>query len=190
MSTACQQLVKQSSSQDSIRATEEIKRNYLQLMAMKNQDIRSVVEIFIVEEPPMPLMRAVSIEEDQVPFKRREQATITNMPLPQGYPNNAAETLCVMNKIASTTGSWQDMFSPCTDDMKSVPIETDEEYEADDLRRTVGSNDYDDQAEERDAPEDDDRRESSPSEDSAPLRSMVYYAWGGAELSATPMQRK
>jgi hypothetical protein len=96
-----------------------------------------------------------------------------------------------MNKIAQTNGSWQDMFSPCTDDMKSVPIENDEEYEADDLRRTVGSNDYDDQSqsEERDAPEDD-RRESNSSDESTPLRNMVYYTWGGAELSATPMQRK
>lgn len=131
----------------------------------------------------MPLMRAVSVEDDQAP------PTITNMPMPQGYPKNNLETLCIMNKITAADGSWQDMFSPGTDDMKSVPIEPDDEYEADDLRRTVGSNDYDDQAEERDAPEED-RRESSSSEQSVPLRNMVYYGWGASELSATPMQRK
>jgi hypothetical protein len=183
MTIACHQLVKQNSSQDSIRATEEIKRNYLQLMTMKNQDIRSVVQAFIVEAPVMPLTRAVSVEDDQPPVSR--QQTFANMPL----PNSHAETLCVVNKIATTTGSWQDMFSPCTDDMISVPIENDDEFEADDLRRTVGSNDYEDEAEERDAPEED-GRESSASDESVPLRSMVYYAWGAAELSATPMQRK
>lgn len=183
MTLACHLLVKRGSPEDSIRATEEIKRNYLQLMTMKNQDVRYVVESFIVEAPTMPLTRAVSVEDDQVGVEREQ--IIANMPLPQGYSNNTAETLYVMNKIAMTAGSWQDMFSPCTQDMESVPIE----YEQDDLRRTAGSNDYDDQVEERDAPEDG-RRERSPSEQSVPLRNMVYYAWGAAELSATPMQRK
>lgn len=173
MSNACHDVVNRSSSQDSIRATEEIKRDYLQLMTMKNQDVRGVVDAFVVELANIPLTRAVSVEEDQVAV--REQPIVTmSVPAPSNS-KPATEMIIVANgKTAMTPAMWQDMFSPCTDDMKSVPIEPEEEYEDDDLRRTVGSNDYDDQAEERDAPE---AREES--HESVPLRNMVYNTWGG-----------
>jgi len=184
MTIACHQMADRKTSEDSIRATEEIKRNYLQLMTMKNQDARCVVEAFIVDTANLTLTRAVSVDEDQV--GAREQPIVT-MPLPQASFKSATQTLCASNnKIATTSGTWQDMFSPCTDDMKSVPIEPDDEYEADDLRRTVGSNDYDDQAEKRDAAEDGRREGNSGSEQSVQLQNMVFYSWGAAELAATP----
>lgn len=174
MSVACNSMANRTSAEDSIRATEEIKRNYLQLMTMKNQDVRCVVDAFIVGISSMPLARAVSVEDDQ-PVTRDHP--IVTMPESNSKPNTNEMICASRGKIAMAPGTWQDMFSPCTDDMASVPIETDEEYEADDLRRTVGSNDYDDNAEERDAPEE--TREESP----IPLQNMVYYSWGGTYIS-------
>ena len=182
MTNACHEIANHKSSQDAIRATEEVKRNYLQLMTMKNQDIRSIVDAFIVGVSDMPLTRAVSVEEDQACL--REQPIVT-MPLQQAASKRTAQMHYVLNNMGPA-GQWQDMFSPCTADMKSVPIEPDEECEEDDLRRTTGSNDYDEQSEERDAPEEERREGSSDSDQSVPLQNMVFYSWGAAEMMTTP----
>lgn len=182
MSIACHQMSNRSSSVDSIRATDEIKRNYLQLMTMQNRDVRSVVEAFIVGVVDMPLTRQVSAEEGQVGAKN-----IVTMPPSQAQQSKLViETLCVAadGKPGATPGTWQNMFSPSTHDMQSARIEPDDEEYEDDLRRTEGSNDYDDEEERRDAPEDSMREGSNGS---VPLRNMVYYSWGAAELTATPL---
>lgn len=184
LTTACHEMANRKSPQDAIRATEGIKRNYLQLMTMKNQDIRSVVDAFIVGVTDMPLTRAVSVEEDQACL--REQP-IVSMPPPQAISQSATQMQYVVKgNVATAPGHWQDMFSPCTDDLQSVPIEPDDECEADDLRRTVGSNDYDEETEDRDAPEEGRREGSSGSDQSVPLQNMIFYSWGGAEMMTTP----
>lgn len=168
MSLACHKLANHASSEDVIRATEEIKRNYLQLTALKSQDVRSVVDAFFVVETSgeMPLARQVSSDEEYV----REQVVPPSEPMIYNSVNN--------------------MFSPCSMDMQSSRIEPDdiEEYEDDDLRRQVGSNDYDEQVEERDAAPDDDMMLDS-GEMPVQLENMVYYQWGASELMTTPLPK-
>ena len=167
MSLACHKLANDPSSEDVIRATEEIKRNYLQLTALKSQDVRSVVDTFFVVDTTgeMPLARQVSSDEEYV-----QEQVVPPEPVIYNSVNN--------------------MFSPCSMDMQSSRIEPDdvEEYEDDDLRRQVGSNDYDDQVEERDAaPDDVDMLDNGKT--TVRLENMVYYQWGASELMTTPLPK-
>jgi hypothetical protein len=177
MSLACLKLASKPTSQDVIRATEEIKRNYLQLVVLSSQDVKSVVDAFVVVDTlkELPLARQVSADEDHV----QEEQNWYSVPPPEPTIFNYS---VMGNK----------MFFPCsTVDIQSSRIEPDdvEEYEDDDLRRQVGSNDYDDDVEERDAPDDDDMRDGS---DETPvcLEHMPYYSqWGAAEMSTTSFRK-
>jgi hypothetical protein len=174
MSLACIKLSSRPSSQDVIRATEEIKRNYLQLLALSSQDVKSVVDAFVVVDTmeELPLARQVSDDEDHV--QEQQNGNFVPPPEPTIYNYDV-----MGNKVVF----------PFTVDRKSSRIETDanEKYEADDddLRRQMGSNDYDENVEERDAPDDDIMRDETP----VRFEHMPFYQWGAAELSTTPLQK-
>lgn len=180
MSSACHRI-----GEDSIRATEEIKRYYMQLMVLKHQDLRSVVDAFVAEETiDLPIARQVSVDE--------EYAQTQIVPARSVLVDQPTQRV-----VHVKTGPA--LFSPCTVDMQSVRIETDDEvddeyeaddevddeYEEDDLRRQVGSTDYGDVTEERDEPDED----MGDPRTEAHMENMSYYTWGASELARTPYRK-
>jgi hypothetical protein len=153
----------------SIRLTEDIKRNYLQLLAVKPEDLRSVVDAFEFYLPPLAITREVSgCLEDQDDFQQQKRGSVPAiLPPPpvllrlapaanrvlQQNTDVVAVAPCNrrMSRTPRTSGG---IFSPGTDDMRTMNSHREDanQYdEFDDLRRTVGSNDYGNEAELRDA---------------------------------------
>jgi hypothetical protein len=175
MSFACIQLASQPPSQDVIRATDEIKRTYLQLLALPSQDVKSVVDAFVIVDTTeeQTLARQVSDDEDRVQEQQNGYSVLPKEPTTYNY------------KVMGNSNK----FCPCSVDMQSSRIEQDddESYDADDLRREVGSNDYDDNnVEEGDGPEEEDIARNE-----TPIRfeHVPFYQWGAAELSTTPLRK-
>jgi hypothetical protein len=170
--------------QASIRLTEDIKRNYLQLLAVKKEDVKALVDAFELYLPALAITREVScdLEDDYQPqasSQGQRQAMLPPPPVLMRFAPGAAWDLSRselteehrvvplpcnaqrMNRTPLYRGSG-DIFSPSTDDMQtrnSIEADDDEdegtyidECDYDDLRRTVGSNDYCDDEELRDGP--------------------------------------
>lgn len=140
------------SAQESIRVTENLKRSYLQLLAV--QDLPSLIESFeeisddgniyggnvttklmprnhLVLPPPPPSFLFRS---------RGEESFCPEFTLPTNRPS-------FDHSIGSASGSSV-ISAPDTMDMGT----TSGDYDVDDLRRQIGSNDYEDGVEERDGP--------------------------------------
>jgi hypothetical protein len=62
----------------SIRLTEDIKRNYLQLLAVKQEDVRALVNAFELYLPPLAITREVS-KDDEDDFPPQESQAMTQM---------------------------------------------------------------------------------------------------------------
>lgn len=162
----------------SIRLTEDIKRNYLQLLAVKQEDVKALVDAFELYLPPLTITREVSCDaEDDFPPQGSNQAMTRILPPPpvmmRAAPSWVHSRVQVLEdadtdsrvvqqpapcnrRMSRTPCRESDLFSPATDDMQTKnSVEHDDGYmeEYDDLRRTVGSNDYCDDEERRDGPE-------------------------------------
>lgn len=126
------------SAQDSIRITESIKRTYLQLLAMEARDLHAFIDSFKFDSKPLE----ITPEEPSFALPPPPPAMLrtSGIPLQQDDSRRA-----------------ENLFSPNTEDMRTHghcdDDEDDEGY--DDLRRQIGSSDYDDNAEEREGPPDD-----------------------------------
>lgn len=119
MTLACNKLLADKCThEDSIFATEAIKRNYLQLLALKRGDLHVVMDAFVVagkeeeenNEMGDGLSRKVSEDEEQQPLR-----LITNLP---GKSNKNMHAPFV-NEEEEVHSSSHDMFSPTTADMQS-----------------------------------------------------------------------
>jgi hypothetical protein len=160
LSLCCQALLQTNGLQmeTSVRITKDIKRHYQQLMGVDHSMLQSLMDAFELEIAPPPLFKLVSNDEaDEVEDVRtsmtRENRAIV-FPPPRVIRNSFPKTQTPGAR--STGSSTHDLFSPQTLDMLStevrqVPTVVPEEY--DDLRRQVGSVDYDDVEEMREGPE-------------------------------------
>jgi hypothetical protein len=131
----------------SVRITKDIKRHYQQLMGVDHSMLQSLMDAFELEIAPPPLFKLVSNDE-------ADEVEDIVFPPPRVIRNNFPKTQTPGAR--SFGSSTHDLFSPQTLDMLStevrqVPTVVPEEY--DDLRRQVGSVDYDDEEEMREGPE-------------------------------------
>jgi hypothetical protein len=143
LSLACQALTEPKlTAQTTIRATEEMKRIYLSIMTMKNRDLMVVADAFFVTRP---LIRAVSLESEDEYLSPLPCVTLheepTRLNLLNAFDGNVPNS--ASNRI---------MIEHDDDDHNKENYMS---HEDDDLRRMVGSNDYDCN-DTRDAPDDDD----------------------------------
>jgi len=120
------------SSPAAIRATEEMKRHYLQLMQLTNGDLCAVVDAFYQtssntagSSSMFPLIRTVSLEEQDT--TTAQQSCHTHIVQQQQQTPAPRHLLNIFE--GQTT--------------KGISHRIEEEDEDDDLRRLVGSNDYD-----------------------------------------------
>lgn len=119
LSLACARLLEtdRSGSPEAIRATEELKRHYLQLLSLPSKDLCTVSDAFCPAS--MPLVRTVSLEDED------QEHSIPALPP------------CVIRQTTEPR-----LLLGAFDGMNKNRI-VEEEEEEDDLRRQVGSNDYD-----------------------------------------------
>lgn len=142
LSQACQALTEPKlTAQSTIRATEEMKRIYLSIMTMKNSDLMIVADAFFLARP---LIRAVSLEgeDEHIPpppcVTLQQESTRLNL-------------LTTFDGHVQSNTANRIMMEHDTDDHNKENYST---HEDDDLRRLVGSNDYDCN-DTRDEPDDD-----------------------------------
>lgn len=148
LTLACDRLLKTDHSQasEAILATEDIKRFYLQLLSIKNSELTNVLDAFL-ETPPL-LVRTVSLDDDQ---QGGEEAEITSL-----FQN---ETILTIHQpeprhlLGVFNGQVMSSQNKC---VTSTRIEEEGEYDeedGEDLRRQVGSNDYEEESGCREGPE-------------------------------------
>lgn len=132
MSLACARLMEtdRSGSPEAIRATEEMKRHYLQLLSLPSKDLCTVSDAFCPAS--MPLIRTVSLEDQE-----QEHTSIPALPP------------CVIRQTSEPR-----LLLGAFDGLNTNRIVEEEE---DDLRRQVGSNDYDCNDVREGAPDEDER---------------------------------
>lgn len=148
-------------SEASIRVTEEIKRIYLQLLAMETHDLHSLVDSFVYHAVPL----AITHEEVQEGLDDRPKGNFVLPPPPSlGQGGSSMQPLIIESSSSEEEDvpsrpfqcPERDLFSPSTEDMRTLkPTDgyfTDEEDCYDDLRRQVGSGDHDDVSETREGP--------------------------------------
>ncbi|GAX21815.1 hypothetical protein FisN_30Hh014 [Fistulifera solaris] len=146
-------------SEVSIRVTEEIKRTYLQLLAMEIADLHSLVDCFVYHASPL----AIPYEDDKL-FEVDQR--------PNGFVLPSLDSYRRMVTLKEEGVPERDLFSPSTEDMRTLPngYATDEdsaeEEEDDDLRRQTGSQDHDD--------EDAGTREGPPPANTAPGTPSIH----------------
>ena len=142
LSQSCQKLTDPKlTAQTTIRATEEMKRLYLSIMSLKNCDLMVVADAFFLAGP---LIRAVSLEgeDEYIPplpcvTLQQESARLNLLHTFDGHVQSSTSNLFLMEHEI--------------DDHEKENYTT---HEDDDLRRLVGSNDYDCN-DTRDEPDDD-----------------------------------
>ena len=143
-----------------VRITKQIKRYYQQLMTVDHNMLRSLVDAFAFEIAPTELTQLISNDEEdevggQVGSTAIMQAQAVVIPPPPVIRSSFLKRIEPTASPRSGTSSSHDLFSPQTMDMMSeraIPSTVPEEY--DDLRRQVGSVDYDDdEYESRDEPD-------------------------------------
>jgi hypothetical protein len=175
LSLACTKLAQLSSTSNetSIKATEEVKRLYLQLLAIKTEDLSALIDAFEVEQPPLQIARLVP-EDRNNPMPPLPHRSTTFVPPSHSFIRAAAETVYSSSlphvmptydyiPLGSETNMIADdqranFLSPSTADMNSTDNGA---YVAEDLRRVQGSFDREDTEFER---------ESAPHEGTAGLR--------------------
>jgi hypothetical protein len=165
LSAACSKLVQISAPSDtSIRAAEEIKRIYLQLITIHPNDMKALIDSFQLDLPPLQISRMVSDDYDEQRADRRQSSSLA---LPPPVPLTRSSGTLIRNPaqeiVARSLGirfeaaevnlipeeeEGHNLFSPTTVDMKSIEESRDED---EDVRRAVGSFDREDN-EERDGP--------------------------------------
>lgn len=170
LSAACSKLVQISTPSDtSIRAAEEIKRIYLQLISIHPDDMKALIDSFQLDLPPLQISRTVSADCDE---QRADIRQSSSLGLPPPVPLTRSRGALIRNPaqeiVARSLGirfeapkvnlipdeeEGHNLFSPTTVDMKSIEESRDE---VEDVRRTVGSFDREDNGE-RDRPPVDER---------------------------------
>jgi hypothetical protein len=174
LSAACSKLVQISTPSDtSIRAAEEIKRIYLQLITIHPDDMKALIDSFQLDLPPLPLSRIVSDDCDE---QRAGRHLSSSLGLPPPLPLIRSSGALIRNPaqeiVARSLGirfeapkvnliqeeeEGRNLFSPTTVDMKSIEESRDE---VEDVCRTTGSFDREDNDnEERDGPPADERED-------------------------------
>ena len=163
LTLCCQELARMDGlkTDKTVRLTRDIKRNYLQLIAVDHHMLRALVDSFELDVLPASLSQIVSNDEDEEVYRfwRADANSSQNvvMPPPQVVRNTHTKATGHSRPVSlqSISSSSHDLFSPQTQDMMSVenlpPATVPEEY--DDLRRQMGSVDYDDFEECRDGSE-------------------------------------
>lgn len=134
-----------------VHASETIKRVYIkELLTMDASDLKHLIDGFELE---LPVFTKHGIYGSLPPTAAQvnNQSDIAQVPEDVVAPScNSGEGL-PMPLVRHTS-----LFSPITADMQTLQASNvgsgDDESDYDDLRRTVGSNDYDDEPEERDGP--------------------------------------
>lgn len=148
MTLACNQICVE---HNVIRATEDLKRLYLQLMTLPRDDLTCFVQAFSLDEGRVndDIVRQVSNDENEGPPSR-----------PSTYAPHFAHRYNEKQHYSTCRPPAHNvtlMCSPNSDDMRTATVVEDDDdgddEEYDDLRRTVGSNDYDGGDMEREAPE-------------------------------------
>mmetsp|Transcript_31270 Transcript_31270/g.47716 ORF Transcript_31270/g.47716 Transcript_31270/m.47716 type:complete len:745 (+) Transcript_31270:247-2481(+) len=156
LTLACNRLLKTGNAhtREAILATEDIKRYYLQLLSIDDSDVRNVFEAFL-EQPPL-LVRTVSLDDEQEGGEAEIESIFQNEPILAIQQPEARHLLGVFN------GQVMSTQKKC---YTSTRIEEEEEYdeeEGEDLRRQIGSNDYDEDDGCREGPElDSEERDSA-----------------------------
>ena len=117
-------------SEKSIRRTEDMKRAYLQMMAMENVDLEAVVDAFFLNAPPGTIVRQVSAEE---PLEQEEQDESAEQDSIEQQPRHLLHVFDDQETSKVAVPKYQ----PVT-----YIVEEEEDENGEDLRRQVGSNDY------------------------------------------------
>ena len=170
------------SAQDSISVTEDIKRTYLQIQAVDVTDMKALVDAFQLETSGHMLIRNISSDEDEIPQPPPFALQPILPPAPPVLPHRGLQARrsprrhtallprehrrCNRNHVTNHSigvNSDPGFFSPSSEDIRTWAENEEEDdndddrLKYDDLRRTVGSTDYDDAVEEREGPECDER---------------------------------
>jgi hypothetical protein len=131
MSVACQQLADMPSLQTekSVRITKDMKNAYLQLIAMDHCDLRALVDAFELELSSLPMLtKRISTDDDEQqhhgaaasggliipPPNLERKSNARNSPVPEEPPKSPPQS------FDSESSSGTNLFSPCTEDMKSL----------------------------------------------------------------------
>lgn len=202
-----------------VRACEEIKQIYLQLLDVKRDDARALAEIFYLESLTpqtagcnMLLAREVSLDEEEdanMAAKTAQVVALATALAPCHFPEQRQtrrrhrDSAPASGKIKNLVRNKVNLFSPATEDMRSKATNDDDEeifrggvpFEFDDLRRQVGSYDRDEDDcddEQRDGPSLDDygSRDSAESEWSRRMYQNVSLAASSIRSNAKPEQRE
>jgi hypothetical protein len=162
LSAACLKLVDVMSTKSdaSVKAAEEIKRVYLQLLTLPVEDLKALIDSFELDLLPMQITRPVSEDRDD-----SASATDNTAFLSQPQPFVRSSGSIAQQLVTQTMGlpleslkvdAVEDdeegevfLFSPNTEDMNSIEQST---HTVDDLRPTVGSFDNEEVEEEREGP--------------------------------------
>ena len=152
LSTACAKLLDAiAAKQDtSIKAAEEVKQIYLQLLMISNDDLKALIDSFELDFLPLSIKRLVS--EDHGETGRTMNTAATHLSQPHPFVRSSAsvgagqqfvmQTMDIpleslkVNVVEDDEEEGYNLFSPNTEDMNSIDENTDT---YDDLWRTVGS---------------------------------------------------
>jgi hypothetical protein len=145
------------------KAVEAIQNIYDQLMMLPNDDLKSLIDSFELELFDRSISRIVSADEDEerTRFPPRVNSSWNHSTNQQGLPQTWARSVesvpyGILEEEPTEERDNADLFSPRTLDMLSVDITATPRSTAetidDDLRRTIGSFDNEDDTEGRDGP--------------------------------------
>jgi hypothetical protein len=165
LSAACVKLLDAiAAKQDtSIKAAEEVKQIYLQLLTISNDDLKALIDSFELDFLPLNIKRLVSEDNGETDHAMNTAAThhlSQPHPLVRSTVSVGAGQQLVMQTMGIPLESLKvnvveddeeedyNLFSPNTEDMNSIEENTDT---YDDLRRIVGSFEENEE-EEREAP--------------------------------------
>lgn len=151
-----------------VRACDEIKKIYLELVAIKKEDVGDLMEAFYLEaqvpqiaEREIPLIRDGSVDQDdeKVAAKAAQVVAFASAMRASTFPEqhereNSRSSSVRSILLGNTSLDRVNLFSPETEDMRSKATKEEAPFECDDLRRQVGSYDREDNAgpEEREGP--------------------------------------
>ena len=135
--------------QESIRITEDLKRNYLQLSSIDLMDMKALVQSFELDDVPVQICSndTEDVETTGQPFIRR------HTPILPPPPAEGFERLHGYEDREGAAPSRDQFYSPSTVDSSGWDGDEEDEYEIDDLRRQVGSTAYDECEGARDKPD-------------------------------------
>ena len=165
LSAACVKLgdAMSAKSDASIKASEEIKSVYMQLMKLSVEDLKALIDSFELDLLPLQITRLVS-EDHGESAHGRTRTSLLSLPQPlfrSGRHISATAQQLVTQTMGIPVESLKvnvveddeegaNLFSPSTEDMNSIEQSTNNTV--DDLRRTVGSFDLENVEEVREGP--------------------------------------